>query len=51
MTDPIRRAEQAARLLDHQLMREARASMAESLTRQMWRRNDQTVQVADLQRR
>lgn len=40
MTDPIRRAEQAARLLDHQLMREARASMAESLTRQMWRRSD-----------
>jgi hypothetical protein len=36
--DPIRRAERAARLLDDELIREAREHMRDSLTRAMWRR-------------
>jgi hypothetical protein len=42
MTDPIRRAEQATRLLEHDLVREAREHMRESLTRAMWRRHTYT---------
>lgn len=39
MIDPIRRAERAVRLLDDDLIREAREHMRESLTRAMWRRD------------
>lgn len=40
MIDPIRRAEQVQRLLDHQVMREAREAMRDELTRRMWQRAD-----------
>lgn len=39
MTDPIRRAERALRLLDDPLVREAREHMRESLTRALWARH------------
>lgn len=39
ITDPIRRAERALRLLDDPLVREAREHMQASLTRAMWARH------------
>lgn len=42
MTNPIVRAERAARLLADDLVTEARTHMRDSLTRAMWRRHELT---------
>ncbi len=42
MTDPIRRAERAQRLLEEPLIREAREHMQATLTRAMWQRHKLT---------
>lgn len=42
VNDPIRRAERAARLLEHELLREAREHMRDQLTKAMWQRHAYT---------
>jgi hypothetical protein len=42
MIDPIRRAERAVRILEDDLVREARQHMHDSLTRSLWRREELT---------
>lgn len=39
MTDPIRRAERARLLLEHDLVLEAREHMRDALTRALWKRH------------